>query len=152
VIYRDPRCVFVTDKPGEADVIVVWLGEQGIPAQVMNRATLGGLLGLTPWSTTGVSSSGLEVWVKDPEQASRAVELLGDHVLSRIMESADNSDRDPVEVVCEDCGQTTVFPGNQYGTVQNCPQCGGYLDVVNPGDEDGGFDEAEIGEAEEEQA
>lgn len=35
----------------------------------------------------------------------------------------------PVEVVCEQCGKRSEFPAAQLGSVQNCPQCGAYVDV-----------------------
>ena len=44
--YRDPRCVFVANDFGQADVVAGWLGGRGIPARVMNQATHGGLAAL----------------------------------------------------------------------------------------------------------
>ena len=35
------------------------------------------------------------------------------------------------EVVCEECGRTTSFPAAQSGSVQQCPHCGAYVDVVD---------------------
>ena len=63
MIYRDPKCVFVADSLGLAEVVATWLRGQEIPAEVMNPSTLGGLLGLTPYSLTAVSATGIEVWV-----------------------------------------------------------------------------------------
>ena len=76
MIFRDPKCVFVGDSTGLAEVIVLWLTDHDIEAEVMNPATLGGLVGLTWLSNTGVSASGIEVWVKDPAQAEQARDLI----------------------------------------------------------------------------
>jgi len=75
MIYRDPKCVFVGDKMGIAEVVATWLREHDIPAQVMNPKTLGGLDGLTLGSRTGVAAAGVEVWVLDAADAGRAREL-----------------------------------------------------------------------------
>ena len=69
MIYRDPRCVFVSDSIGQCDIVAAWLREHGFAADVMNQATLDGLLGLTPWSKSGVSQLGIEVWAKDAAAA-----------------------------------------------------------------------------------
>jgi len=87
MIYRDPKCVFVANNPGEADVVAGWLSDQGIRAQVMNRATLGGLEGLTPFSPLGVATVGIEVWVQDPTQADEALRLLAEHAAARETEN-----------------------------------------------------------------
>ncbi|HKI38210.1 MAG TPA: hypothetical protein VKA46_40525 [Gemmataceae bacterium] len=141
MIHRDPRCVFVADSPTLAEVVVVWLDEQGIPARVMNPATLGGLLDLTPWSLTGVSSTGIEVWVDDPAQAPQALERLAEQEQFRAEKSAVPTEGDAtVEAICEECGEANTFPASQRGTTQNCCHCGGYIDV--PGEE-GEWDEPE---------
>ena len=34
-----------------------------------------------------------------------------------------------IQTSCEGCGATVTMPASQIGTVQECPQCGGYIDV-----------------------
>jgi hypothetical protein len=34
-----------------------------------------------------------------------------------------------IQMKCEGCGKTVTFPAADLGTVQECPDCGGYLDV-----------------------
>ena len=34
-----------------------------------------------------------------------------------------------IQMQCEGCGKTVTFPATELGTVQECPECGGYLDV-----------------------
>ena len=60
MINRDSKCVFVAANAAEAAVVANWLEHEGVPAQVMDRMTLGGLDGLNAW--TGVSARGIEVW------------------------------------------------------------------------------------------
>jgi hypothetical protein len=135
VIYRDPKCVCVTADMGQAEVVADWLRQQGIGAQVMNQATLGGLLGLTPYAGAGVSSAGVEVWVEDPAQAEEAKRLLAEQMeQASARKKKAEADPTPVEVVCEDCGRATTYPGKDRGTVQNCGHCESYVDV--PGDDD----------------
>ena len=37
-----------------------------------------------------------------------------------------------LDVECETCGQRSLFPANQTGTVQICPHCRAYVDVEDP--------------------
>jgi hypothetical protein len=124
--YRDPRCVFVAGNFGQADVVAAWLQGHGIPAEVMNRETMGGFVSPVLMGVTGV-----EVWVMDPASASEAIRLLGEHALELVTQKPTGL---PVEVVCEECGNTSTFPAEERGSVQNCPHCGAYLDV-EPADE-----------------
>jgi hypothetical protein len=105
-----------------------WLSQHGIPAHVSDLLTLGGLEGLTGLAP-GVSAHGLEVWVDDPAQAAEARRLLAEHEEELAHRTAREERQGPVEVVCEECGRSSIFPGSQYGTIQDCPHCGAYLDV-----------------------
>ena len=134
MIYRDPKCVYVTDSMGIADVVANWLAHQGLPAKVMNQATLGGLLGLTVFSSYGVSSHGIEVWVEREEDADRTRELVKSYDGFRD-ESADAKvAMGPVEGTCEECGHQSTFPGEQRGSIQECPACQEHMDV--PGNDE----------------
>ncbi len=137
MINRDERCVYVADSPGNAEVLVLWLDDQGVKAQVMNPATLGGLLGLTPFSPSGVSSTGIEIWVDDPTQATLARQLIEQHE----QEIAAKRERaaqtvGPITVVCEECNHENIFSGEQAGSTQDCEECGAYLDVPGPEEDD----------------
>jgi hypothetical protein len=117
--YRDPRCVYVANDFGQADVVAGWLGGRGIPARVMNQATHGGLV--SPPGAVGV-----EVWVVDPAQAAEAVRLLGEHAVAQVARERTGP---PVDAVCEECGRPSTFPARYRGTVQDCPHCAAFLDV-----------------------
>jgi uncharacterized paraquat-inducible protein A len=38
-----------------------------------------------------------------------------------------------IELRCEGCGHRVGFPTSDIGTVQECPECGGYIDVPEVG-------------------
>jgi len=143
LINRDPRCIYVANSVGDADIVANWLTENGVAAEVMDRSTLGGLDGLTPWSPLGVGARGTEVWVLDAANAPRALQLLEQHKAERAAQLEANRDSGPVSAECEDCGKVSVFPANQRGTVQNCPFCGSHIDVG-----DDGPDAIDVGEEE----
>jgi hypothetical protein len=126
MIYRDPKCVLVANNPAEADIVAGWLSDQGVSAQVMNRATLGGLEGLTPFSPLGVGTAGLEVWVEDPAQAPEALRLLAEHAAAR---EAKGQGGQPITVACDRCGARLTFAAAQRGSTQECEHCGAYVDV-----------------------
>ena len=134
MVYRDPKCVYVTDSPGNADVVANLLEHEGILAKVMDRSSLGGLLGLTIWSTSGVSSRGLEVWVVDESHVADARNLLAKFEAETERNKQRTDTSAPIDAQCEDCGETTTFTGNLRGSVQDCPHCGEYMDV--PGGDD----------------
>lgn len=43
----------------------------------------------------------------------------------------------PIKVECEDCGEITAFAADLKGSIQDCPECGEFLDV---GESDWGDD------------
>src|SRR5262245_24856773 len=110
MLYRDPRCVHVANSLAEAELVAVFLEDRGIATEVMNPMTLGGLDGLTVWSRTGVSSRGIEVWVKDPIQAGPALQALEEHAGERAARQAEIAQAGPVTVECEECGTDIEFP------------------------------------------
>jgi hypothetical protein len=42
----------------------------------------------------------------------------------------------PIEVVCDECDQKSLFPANQRGTIQDCPACGAFVDVGEVDEQD----------------
>lgn len=132
----------------DAVVTSAWLNERGVPAQVMDQATLGGLQGLTGWAP-GVSLHGIEVWVDKIEDVAAARELLVEHEAIQAERTRTAEAAGPIEVLCEDCGESSVFPPDQVGSTQDCPHCGSYIDVEGPGSDADMEDEVE--EREEEQ-
>jgi len=134
MIFRDPKCVYVAGDMGTASVIVGFLGAHNIPAQLMNQMTLGGFEGLTPWAP-GISHKGIEVWVIDPEDATKALTLLkeqGEQIAADAEARAGLTGT--VSVVCDECGRSAEFPASEMGTVQDCPHCHRWIDVPDPHD------------------
>lgn len=127
MISRDPKCVFVGNNAAESTVLANWLEHQGISTQVMDTLTHGGLAGLTAW--TGTSNRGIEVWVVSPEDAAKARDLIAENE-EIVSASAPPDDETTVLAFCEECGRSSEFPGNCRGTIQDCPHCGRYMDVV----------------------
>jgi hypothetical protein len=143
--FRDERCVFVADSAGRAATIVAWLGGHGIAADVMNELTWGGFEGLTALVPGKLSLRGLEVWVKNSDDAERARQLMAAYAQEIAEQRAQRASREGnVEAICEDCGSASPFPAAEQGTIQNCPKCGAMLDVPDP-DEDRAIGEPEEG-------
>jgi hypothetical protein len=132
MIYRDPKCVFVGDSLGLAEVVALWLTDHGIAAEVTNPATLGGLDGLTWLSRNAVSASGIEVWVQEPAQAEQARQLVAQHSAELAAKAAERGTAGDIAVVCEACGEENVFLGSEAGKVLSCESCGEYIDVPDP--------------------
>jgi predicted RNA-binding Zn-ribbon protein involved in translation (DUF1610 family) len=133
-MHRDANCVYVANSPEEADVVAVWLEEQGFPARVMNASTLAGLPSL--YSPVETDAGGIEVWVLDEAKAPLAKQLLVEHSATLARQAIAAQQGQPVQVRCEACGQTAEFPAKDRGSVQECPHCGEYLDVGVPPDDE----------------
>jgi hypothetical protein len=127
MIHRDSKCVFVAATAAEAAVVANWLEHEGVPAQVMDTMTLGGLDGLTAW--TGVSARGIEVWALREDLVDRARQLLAEHKDIQSILLAEKAATGPVAARCEECDRVSVFPGDCRGTTEVCPYCGSYIDV-----------------------
>jgi hypothetical protein len=129
LIYRDPKCVHVADSLSEAEAAVDFLKGHGLPARIIDPATVGDPLGLTGTAGAGVPSPGLEVWVDDAANAAPALQKLQEFAADQTKKGADKETKGPVEAECEECGKTSTFPAAQRDSTQDCPHCGAYLDV-----------------------
>src|SRR4051812_26827194 len=118
----------MADDPAHAEAVVGWLAAQDITARALDASSLGGGDGLG--AIAGGDTHGLEVWVNEPDLAEKARRLLVE------FEARRRTDREArtgtVDVVCEDCGRSATFSAAEEGTVQECPHCGGFLDVPDP--------------------
>ena len=123
MINRDPRCIYVANSVGDADIVANWLAGNGVAAKVMDRSTLGGLDGLTPWSALGIAARGIEVWIIDAADTPRALQLLEQHKAERAAQLEANRDSGPVSAACEDCGEVSVFPAKQFLTASGGLSC-----------------------------
>ncbi len=134
---RDPRCVFVAETLIEANLVVSWLEQQGIAAQVATLNSHERYDALATFAFASGNLRGIEVWVDNPEEITAATSLLTQREWSRIAKAAsvDVAD-DGVPVLCDKCGQVALFPTVDRGTCQNCPHCGAYVDVDEAEEED----------------
>jgi hypothetical protein len=98
-------------------------------------------------STAGIWLGGVvgeiykpQVWIEreDVERAKPVLDEFERQAMERRRAAANAPD---IEVLCEECGTRSLFPGNQFGSVQNCLHCRAFVDV---GDEVlfDGWDEA----------
>jgi rubrerythrin len=127
----DPVKVYVAASNVEAQMTCRLLQEAGIEAFANEDSSPAGVWmgGTIP----GVFDAGVYVSRADAE---RAVEV----IRAREQREAERSRAQgaEVEATCEECGKTATFPAAQYGTVQDCPHCGAWLDVGEvtlPGEE-----------------
>ncbi len=129
--HRDARCVYVARNLSEAETMVSLLASHDIEAKVIDGTSAGLLDGIE--ALTGSSSRGIEVWA-DVSNHPEVAKLLEEQASIIEEKSQTGRQHGPVEVVCESCGKTITFAGDLYGTIQDCPKCGSYVDV-GPGED-----------------
>ena len=120
----ESHCVHRANDLGEADVVVAWLEEQGIPAFVKDEHAVATLH--TPFLT---APKGIAVCVVDVRDADRAKELLAEHARELSTRRSFAAGGELVAATCEECGAESLFPASLRGTVQNCPVCRAHTDV-----------------------
>ncbi len=116
--------VFKASSVEQADIVVAWLADRGIPAFVKNRNMAANYVSLA------VAPRGVEVCVVNPDQAEMAISLLKDQselIKERHLETSEKV----ISIICSECGRRVEFPGELYGTVQSCPACKQNVDVEN---------------------
>jgi hypothetical protein len=143
----NPVAVYAAETNQEALFIRHLLTEAGIEAGVTEDLSLAGLwvLGTMPNIHTP------KVWVDRTREAD-AADLLRQYEERRFERSkhgaAIPTDAEPIDVRCENCGETSQFPAVQRGSVQSCPKCWASVDVGPDEDDDewwkvGGEEETE---------
>ncbi len=128
---REQCCVFIGESFADAETAAAFLNSEGVPASVVDPSAVGGMEGLS--LLAGASTGGREVWVRNPAAAAYARQLLAEH--ANELRAARERKTGLLQVDCEDCGAMVKFPAAMAGTVQECPNCGAYLDVFDPDDE-----------------
>ena len=117
---HEPVCVHRAASLEEASIVRAWLEDQGIHTVVEDPANPGVLaFGVT-------DSEGIAVYVSDPLRAKEAEKLLADHQRQRRLDVIGEGE---VLVRCEGCGATLHFQAGARGTVQECGECGAFLDI-----------------------
>ncbi len=135
MISRDQRCVYVVDNFADGGLVVALLGEEGIEAEIINSATLGGLEGVASMAPRA-GIKGMEVWVHDLAKVEPAKQILEERFEQvRSLRAQREARTGTIDAACEECGRSSTFPASQGGTVQDCPYCQKYMDVPDPDDE-----------------
>ena len=120
---ENPVCIRRTNTIEEAEILISWLDERGVKAAVLDPDSTGVFaFGVT-------DPEGVEIYVADEETAERAKVLLAEH--DREREEPTPADDRPalIEVKCDECGQLKSYPSDRAGSVQECAQCGAFIDV-----------------------
>ena len=122
--FKEPFKVYTAADNVEAHTIAQMLKASGIPAHAVEDQSVVGLFG---FGIIGQVHKP-DVWV-DKSTAKQASQLVAQYE-----ETARNRDQTENSAVgisaqCEDCGETTMYPGELDGTTQNCPHCHAYVDV-----------------------
>lgn len=129
---RKPIAVYNAATNVEAHAVKLLLAEAGIEAFAVDDVSVVGL-----WAFgTLPEIHKPQVWIDevDLERARPLLQAYEQGLAERVSASGPGA-ADPIEVVCEDCGQRTTFPAADRGKVRECPRCRNYVDVE---DDEGG--------------
>jgi hypothetical protein len=126
---RSVKEVYRAKNGAQAHLLVMALEEAGIKAEIQGTifhpasATADNLLtDAAPWW----DAPRILVCAQDAERARR---LLLEWEARERKKAQEAEASPPIEAVCEECGSRSSFPAAQRGSVQQCPQCGAYVDV-----------------------
>lgn len=121
-----------------ASVLVGWLVEKGIPADIraeIPKPTVDALTGATQMADV----AGVEVVVNDPARVEEAKQLIADRVEEvqalHAKREARAAREGTVTAVCEECGKSSDWPAAEMGTTQDCPHCTAFMDIPDPDDD-----------------
>ena len=131
---QNPIAIFTASSNIRAHALCHVLEQSGIEAHVGEDYSLVGLWvgGTIP----GIHSP--KVWVDRAEAERAAAIIQQDEQRQRELRSdlPENAEAEQVQALCDECGNAAPFPAIQRGSVQECPHCGAYMDVVDDDDVD----------------
>jgi Putative prokaryotic signal transducing protein len=124
MVLRDPFAAYNAANNIEAHLVCNALREAGLDATVIEDVSAVGtwMFGLIP------EVHKPQVWIERAD-VDRAKPVLDEFERQAAERRRVVADAPEIEVVCEECGERSLFPGNQYGSVQNCPRCSAFVDV-----------------------
>jgi len=121
---KEPIAVYTAPTNLEAHVIVNMLNDNGIPAFAVEDQS-----GASLWMFGTISQFHKpKIWV-DKSTASVAEQLINLFEERQRERGNLGTGTQEIPVQCEECGETSMFPDTQNGTVQQCPKCYAYIDV-----------------------
>ncbi len=142
---RDPVAVYNAANNPELYLVQNALEAAGIEAHITEDASLVGMsaLGIIP------EMHKPQVWV-DRADLEKAKPILDEFERRKAELEANPNDADNADLTvhCEECEKVTAFPRSQAGSVQECPHCRAYMDVVDENSDDD-WDDAELDDEEE---
>jgi hypothetical protein len=121
---RDPFAAYNAANNIEAHLICNALHEAGLEATVIEDASPVGvwMFGVIP------EIHKPQVWIERAD-IDRVKPVLDEFERQAAERRRQSKDSPLISVTCEECGKQSFFPGNQFGTVQNCPHCSAFVDV-----------------------
>ena len=121
---KEPIAVYTAGTNLEAHMIASMLNDNGVPAFAVEDQS-----GASLWMFGTIGQIHRpKIWVDKLTEAA-ARQLILDFEERRRERKNRGAGRETISVLCEKCGQTSLFPETQNGTVQNCPSCDAYVDV-----------------------
>jgi hypothetical protein len=145
---HDPVVAFIALNNIEAHFVCGALTDAGIAAAVVEDISVVG-----GWIGAMASQLHKPQVCIGRADAARAAPILQDYerrLAARLAADASAAKRgsgETIEVTCEDCGKRSAFPAAQRGSVQICPKCGGYVDIVD--DDEAGVEASQLADADE---
>jgi hypothetical protein len=126
---HDPVAVYNAESNVEAYLLCDLLNDAGIEACTTQDVL-----------PVGVSVYGLNYEINKPQvwteraDIERAKPILEEYERQQSQQRRDEAEKSKhgsptLVATCEECGQSSVFPTAENGTVQECPHCGAYMDV-----------------------
>lgn len=131
----DPILIYQSANNVFAFLVQIYLAGEGIEAVALDHGA-------------DKHPSG-QVWISRRDAGS-AIQKLKEY-LERMHDKADAiqaRSAETIDVICDECGETSTFHGSYFGSVQECFYCLSYLDVGQ--EEDSWWDESEGAEEAEE--
>lgn len=129
---KDPFAAYNASSNLEAHLVCTLLNESGIEAMVVEDQSLVGL-----WVGGTVSQIHKPQVFIERADIERARPLLSDYDrqnADRIAAQRKAASVDFIQMNCEHCQALLQFDGSLSGTVQLCPRCKKYVDVLDPND------------------
>lgn len=130
---RDPVAVYNAATNVEVYLVQEALAAAGIEAFVAEDNSL-----------VGMSMLGFMAEMHKPQvfvdkadlERARPVLVEFERRKGELAKESGESPRSDIIIECEDCGKRGAYSAVQRGSVQQCPHCGGFVDVEEDGDED----------------
>jgi hypothetical protein len=121
---QDPTVVYVAASNLEAHMLVTLLESEGISAFAVEDQS-----GASLWMLGTISQFHRpKVWVSKSD-APAAARILEDYEKRQQDLRHPSEGTGAIEARCEECGARSFFPASARSTIQDCPQCGAYVDV-----------------------